>query len=106
MKRLVIAAAVVVFAFAVLVLVQYLEPFIGGPAVAEATGVVKSVSATPVQSPNTMQPVTVTLSDGSVVEANVIPGCLVAVGDAVRIQSFRRSFGQRGYLVLGPMRST
>lgn len=84
-------------------LLEIVPHYFDGAAIVETTGVVKELTGRSEGATSTWQSVAVTLADGSVVQAKLLPGCIVFPGDAVQIQSFRRNFfWQRDYLVLGP----
>ena len=65
------------------------------------TGVVKSLKGPTFLSASKLQRAAVTLSDGSEVEATVLPGCIVHLGDKVHVHVFAGGSGPNVYVVAG-----
>ena len=92
-RRLSIFLGAIVAVVLGLIVAQYaLQPVVieAGPAhpTAQTTGVVKSLAPAPLLSASPLQRATVRLAEGGEVEASVLPGCVVHLGDAVRVHVF------------------
>jgi hypothetical protein len=106
-RRIAVVLALVVVSVVALLLTQYsLSTTVvqASPAksVGETTGVVKVLRAAALFSRSKAKRATVTLADGSEVEAKVLPECFVQVGETVRIYIVGDGPSSRLYLVAGP----
>jgi hypothetical protein len=104
-RRIVVVLAFAIASVVALLLVQNSSVTVVevGPAksTAQTTGRVKELRAAALFAKSKAKRATVTLADGSQVEAKVAPGCEVQVGESVRIYVFGDNPSGRLYVVAG-----
>jgi len=103
-RTLVLLLVAVVVGLAV---AQYVLPtriVASGPphAATQTTGVLKDLREPGLLSSSALRQATVILADGSSIDAPVIPGCVVHVGESVRVDVLSwNGVGEKAYVVVG-----
>ena len=109
MKRRTLVLIILVAAVAMFIALYAVPPpvIVSGPSAplisTKTTGVVKSVREPGWFSSSQLQRATILLADGSLVEASVLPGCVVRSGESVRVHVLGAAGAEEpAYLVAGP----